>query len=66
MFALARRSSKTAKLDAIERSQAIVTFGLDGLLAEANENFLQLMGARCGSAPATTRCSTPAAGRSGS
>ncbi|SFU99088.1 methyl-accepting chemotaxis sensory transducer with Pas/Pac sensor [Methylobacterium sp. 174MFSha1.1] len=46
MFALARRSSKAAKLDAIERSQAIVTFGLDGLLAEANENFLQLMGYR--------------------
>ncbi|MGX7704045.1 PAS domain-containing protein [Methylobacterium sp. Gmos1] len=46
MFASARRASTAAKLDAIERSQAIVTFGLDGLLAEANENFLQLMGYR--------------------
>ncbi len=44
MFASARRSSKAAKLDAIERSQATVTFGLDGTLIEANENFLRLMG----------------------
>ncbi|AWN48425.1 histidine kinase [Methylobacterium terrae] len=44
MFASARRSSTAAKLDAIERSQATVTFGLDGLLIEANENFLGLMG----------------------
>ncbi len=44
MFASARRSGKTAKLDAIERSQATVTFGLDGTLIEANENFLRLMG----------------------
>ncbi len=44
MFASARRSSKAAKLDAIERSQATVTFDLDGTLIEANENFLRLMG----------------------
>ncbi|GJD61275.1 PAS domain-containing methyl-accepting chemotaxis protein [Methylobacterium frigidaeris] len=46
MFASARRSSTAAKLDAIERSQATVTFGLDGTLIEANENFLRLMGYR--------------------
>ncbi|MGE7414304.1 methyl-accepting chemotaxis protein [Methylobacterium tarhaniae] len=46
MFASTRRSSAAAKLDAIERSQATVTFGLDGLLIEANENFLSLMGYR--------------------
>ncbi|UHC18759.1 PAS domain-containing protein [Methylobacterium currus] len=46
MFAFARHSSKAAKLDAIERSQATATFGLDGTLIEANENFLRLMGYR--------------------
>ncbi|MGF3024540.1 methyl-accepting chemotaxis protein [Methylobacterium aquaticum] len=44
MFPSARRSRKAAKLDAIERSQATVTFGLDGRLIEANETFLTLMG----------------------
>ncbi|MFH6785300.1 MULTISPECIES: methyl-accepting chemotaxis protein [Methylobacterium] len=44
MFAPARRSSTAAKLDAIERSQAVVGFDLDGILTEANENFLRLMG----------------------
>ncbi|TNC11378.1 PAS domain S-box protein [Methylobacterium terricola] len=44
MFATARHSSTAAKLDAIERSQAVVAFDLDGILIEANENFLRLMG----------------------
>ncbi|TGD97453.1 methyl-accepting chemotaxis protein [Methylobacterium nonmethylotrophicum] len=44
MFATRRRSSAAATLDAIARSQATVTFGLDGQLTEANETFLTLMG----------------------
>ncbi|KMO21882.1 methyl-accepting chemotaxis protein [Methylobacterium platani] len=44
MFASARRASTAAKLDAIERSQAFVAFDLNGIVIEANENFLQLMG----------------------
>ncbi|KTS36163.1 histidine kinase [Methylobacterium indicum] len=44
MFASARRASSTAKLDALERSQATVAFDLDGVLLEANGNFLRLMG----------------------
>ncbi|GJE76616.1 methyl-accepting chemotaxis protein [Methylorubrum suomiense] len=44
MFAALRRSEATAKLDALNRSQAVVTFALDGTILDANDNFLGLMG----------------------
>lgn len=33
-----------AKLQAIDRSQAVIEFEMDGTITEANDNFLQLMG----------------------
>ncbi|MBD8909366.1 methyl-accepting chemotaxis protein [Methylorubrum zatmanii] len=44
MFASARRSDAAAMLDALNRSQAVVTFALDGTVLDANDNFLALMG----------------------
>ena len=35
-----------AKLAALSRSQAVIEFGLDGTVVEANENFLKVMGYR--------------------
>ena len=34
------------KIDAIKRSQAVIEFGLDGVILDANQNFLDLMGYR--------------------
>jgi methyl-accepting chemotaxis protein len=33
-----------AKLDALDRTQAVIEFGLDGTILEANQNFLDTMG----------------------
>ena len=46
MFALSKRSNSSARLDAIERSQAVIAFSLDGTVLEANPNFLALTGYR--------------------
>ena len=46
MLPLLRRSDATAKLDALNRSQAVITFALDGTILDANDNFLGLMGYR--------------------
>ena len=46
MFSPLRRSDASAKLDALNRSQAVITFGLDGTILDANDNFLGLMGYR--------------------
>ena len=46
MFAAVRRSNAAAKLNALDRSQAVITFALDGTVLEANDNFLALMGYR--------------------
>ncbi len=37
-------NDKTAKLEALSRSQAIIEFTLDGIIIDANENFLKAMG----------------------
>lgn len=44
MFSAARRSDAAAMVDALHRSQAVITFALDGTVLDANDNFLALMG----------------------
>ena len=44
MFSAARRSDAAAMVDALHRSQAVITFALDGTVLDANANFLALMG----------------------
>ncbi|WP_232630125.1 methyl-accepting chemotaxis protein [Methylobacterium sp. Leaf118] len=44
MFSPLRRSDASAKLDALNRSQAVITFALDGTILDANDNFLALVG----------------------
>ncbi len=44
MFGAARRTGSAARLKAIDRSQAVISFALDGTILEANANFLDLMG----------------------
>ncbi|KQT45560.1 histidine kinase [Methylobacterium sp. Leaf456] len=46
MLAFRGRSSANAQLEALHRSQAVITFALDGTIEEANANFLGLMGYR--------------------
>ncbi|SFK64997.1 methyl-accepting chemotaxis protein [Methylorubrum salsuginis] len=46
MLAFRGRSSANAQLEALHRSQAVITFALDGTIEEANANFLDLMGYR--------------------
>lgn len=41
-----QRADHRSQVEAIERSQAVVTFALDGTIMEANENFLEAMGYR--------------------
>ncbi len=48
MLAFRGRSSANAQLEALHRSQAVITFALDGTIEEANANFLDLMGYRLG------------------
>lgn len=44
MFGAARRVDPKAQLRAIDRSQAMISFALDGTILEANANFLDVMG----------------------
>ena len=45
MFLFTRTAgNERAKLDALERSQAVVEFTMDGVVVDANGNFLQAMG----------------------
>jgi methyl-accepting chemotaxis protein len=46
MLAFRGRSGANAQLEALHRSQAVITFALDGTIEEANANFLDLMGYR--------------------
>jgi len=41
-----RSAALAARLDALDRSQAVIEFDLDGTILHANENFLALMGYR--------------------
>ena len=41
-----RHSELLGKIDAISRSQAVIEFDLDGVILDANENFLSVMGYR--------------------
>lgn len=41
--AAAQLAEQQAQLDAINRSQAVIEFGLDGTILSANDNFLKLM-----------------------
>ena len=41
-----QRADHRSQVEAIERSQAVVTFALDGTIMDANENFLEAMGCR--------------------
>jgi len=43
-----QRADHRSQVEAIERSQAVVTFALDGTIMDANENFLEAMGYRLG------------------
>ena len=43
MLTFTGRSSAKAQLEALHRSQAVITFALDGTIEEANTNFLALM-----------------------
>ncbi|WP_169805720.1 sensor domain-containing protein [Novosphingobium rosa] len=43
-----RQGDYEGQIAAIHKSQAVVTFGLDGTILDANDNFLQLMGYRLG------------------
>ena len=43
-FPFGRRSSDSALLDAINRSQAIIEFDLNGMILSANENFCKTVG----------------------
>jgi methyl-accepting chemotaxis protein len=43
-FGGASHSEERAKVDAINRSQAVIEFGLDGTIITANENFLNAVG----------------------
>lgn len=44
--AKAREADAQSKLDAIDKSQAVIEFGLDGCILHANANFLAVMGYR--------------------
>lgn len=44
MLKIFKPSGATAKLEAIERCQAVVSFSVDGRIIDANEHFLSLMG----------------------
>ncbi|ESQ88690.1 hypothetical protein ABENE_15725 [Asticcacaulis benevestitus DSM 16100 = ATCC BAA-896] len=44
MFAKAEFNSAQAKLDALNRSLAIIEFAMDGTVLDANENFLRVIG----------------------
>ena len=39
-----RRSDAASVFDALKRSQAVITFAVDGTVLDANDNFLELMG----------------------
>lgn len=44
----AQLAEQQAQLDAVNRSQAVIEFGLDGTILSANDNFLKLMGYELG------------------
>jgi len=44
LFSFSSTLETTAKLTALEKSQAVIEFGLDGTIQRANENFLRAMG----------------------
>lgn len=44
MFAILRGPDVSAKLTAIERSQAVIEFAMDGTILHANKNFLNVVG----------------------
>ncbi|WP_407943000.1 PAS domain-containing protein [Methylorubrum podarium] len=44
MLSAFRRSDAASVFDALNRSQAVITFAVDGTVLDANENFLKLMG----------------------
>ena len=44
MLAAFRRSDAASVFDALKRSQAVITFAVDGTVLDANDNFLALMG----------------------
>ena len=44
MLAAFRRSDAASVFDALNRSQAVITFAVDGTVLDANDNFLKLMG----------------------
>src|SRR6476646_6338226 len=46
MWPLSQKSDLAAKLSALDRVQAIVEFTLDGVVLDANENFLTALGYR--------------------
>ena len=39
-----RAAERAARLDALDRSQAVIEFSMDGTILDANENFLAVMG----------------------
>jgi methyl-accepting chemotaxis protein len=43
-FAPARTNERAALIDALDRSQAVIEFDLDGKILDANDNFLAVMG----------------------
>ncbi len=44
MLTAFRRSDAASVFDALKRSQAVITFAVDGTVLDANDNFLELMG----------------------
>ncbi|BDL39775.1 methyl-accepting chemotaxis protein [Methylorubrum extorquens] len=44
MLSVLRRSDAASIFDALNRSQAVITFAIDGTVLDANDNFLSLMG----------------------
>lgn len=44
MLSALRRSDAASMLEALNRSQAVITFAVDGTVLDANDNFLALMG----------------------
>jgi methyl-accepting chemotaxis protein len=44
MFGGGRRNNAQAQIDALNRSQAVIEFNLDGTIITANKNFLNTLG----------------------